>query len=234
VKPEYLALCLERLSASAASNVHIYADSVSEKILGEMEIVRDQYLPEAFLFRAKPHVPAVSGSWNILNAIKHGAKFADEVFLVEEDVMIYPDFFQWHATQTADISCGRRIPRHPKFLLYTNPGSRFSRRALDAIIPHINDEYYADTDKYCAKFPAVHLSTLDDGLIRRIIVAEGLTVSFPSTPKCAHQGIPLLNRLDIYPVVGESIGERVESVRQILAGPKNADRYAPLWEPYLP
>jgi hypothetical protein len=228
-----LALTLEKLASRTASNnidVHVYVDSNAN--LGQVEIIRDRYFPEAFLFSAKPHPPAVSGTWNILNAIKDAANYAEEVYLVEDDVWVFPDFFEWHESQTSDISCGRRMLRYPKFLLYTNPGSRLSRNALDKLLPHINDEYFSDTVKYCERFPAVHSSTLDDGLIRRVVAKEGLSVTFPTTPKCAHVGIPLLDRLDIYHINGTSWDDRLESVRKILAQPVNSDKYAPLWEPY--
>src|SRR5271170_6565338 len=110
-RPELLALNLQRLAVANrnyAFDVHIYADSVSETRLREIEVVRDLYLPEAFLFHAKPHVKAHSGSWNILQAIKSAARFSDNVYLIEEDVMIYPYFFDWHEAQGAPASCGRR------------------------------------------------------------------------------------------------------------------------------
>lgn len=219
----------------SAPDIHIYADSVSEEVLQQMEIVRDQYLPEAFLFHAKPHVLAESGSWNILQSIKSAAKFADEVYLVEEDVWVYPYFFKWHQSQTADISCGRRMLRWPNYPLYTNPGSRFSRRALDLLLPHINDDYYRDQTAYCARFPNTsHLSVLDDGLIRRVVIEHDLSFVFPEKPVCAHVGIPMMGKLDIYQVEGKTLEERIISTRNILTTPKNPRRYAILWEPYEP
>lgn len=234
-RPELLAITLEKLSAARnRPEVHIYADSVPESRLREIEIVRDLYLPEAFLFRAKAHAPAVSGTWNILNSIKDAARWVDTVYLVEEDVLVYPYFFEWHRAQTTDISCGRIMHTHPDFKLYTNPGSRWGKKALDALVPHICSEYFQDRDAYCAKFPPVHISTLDDGLMRRVIAANELTWNFPEKPVCAHAGFRLLNQVDIYMIGDGTLEERIVRVRELIANPPNRERYARDWEPYLP
>jgi hypothetical protein len=165
--------------------------------------------------------------------LKDAARWANEVYLVEEDVLVFSNFFDWHATQTSDISCGRIMPRYPDFKLYTNPGSRFSRCALDALVPHVCDEYYRDTDAYCDKVkPGVHISTLDDGLIRRVVAAENLTVTFPPSPVCAHVGFRWLGRLDIYQIPDGTLEERIERVRELVANPPNKERYARDWEPF--
>ena len=184
-RPEILALSLERLAnASNRPEVHIYADDVPESHLREIETVRDLYLPEAFLFRARPHVKAPSGCWNILNALKTSSKFADNVYLVEEDVFVYPYFFDWHQKHSdAPVSCGRKLPRYD---LYTNPGTCFRRPLLDALIPHICDEYFQNTDAYCrANFQEQFISTLDDGLIRRVLKQNGLKWGISRRRLCA-------------------------------------------------
>ena len=167
-RPELLAWCLRRLSeASTCPNVLICADI--EANLKETEYVRDKFFPSADILHAKPHIQVHSGCWNILNAIKIGASFADSVYLIEEDVMIFPNqFFRWHRAQSDEVSCGRRLANFP---YYTNPGSYLRRPLLNQLIPHITDEYFQDTVAYCeANFPpAPYTSTLDDGLIRRVI-----------------------------------------------------------------
>lgn len=237
-KPELMALSLEKLSqARNCPEVHIYADAVSEDILGEMEIVRDLYFPEAYLLRARPHVSAPSGCWNILNAIKDAARWADEVYLVEQDVLVYPYFFDWHATQTAPASCGRKIPRYE---WYTNPGSCLRRPLLDALVPHICPSYFTDTGSYCERmFSTQFISTLDDGLIRRVLFDGKMDWVFPTVPVCAHVGIRGMRikdqgGLDIYAYEGETLQSRIEGVRKIVAAPANQQRYAREWEPWEP
>jgi len=240
IRPELLALSLEALAnASNRPEVHIYADTQAN--LRELEIVRDLYLPEAFLFHAKLHTQAPSGTWNILNAILDASRWAQDVYLVEEDVLVYPYFFEWHQSQMAPASCGRRMLRYPNFDLYTNPGSCLRRPLLDKLVPHITDDYFQDTAAYCAAhFPPDHISTLDDGLIRRVLRMNNLEWVFPPEPVCAHVGISGIKRegegggLDIYAIKGDTLEERIESVRRLVVNPPMQERYARLWEPFRP
>lgn len=232
-----LALTLEKLSETKdVPEVHIYCDSVPESRLREVEVVRDLYFPEAFLFHAKPHLSAPSGCWNILNAIRAAAKFAENVYLVEEDVLVYPYFFQWHQSQTAPASCGRVHPderwiyRH----LYTNPGSLLRRPLLDVLIPHINDQYFQDTKLYCEmNFIPWDVSTLDDWLIRRVMRKNNMECVYPPSPVCAHVGFRGYGGLDIYQNHETDLMKKIERARVILATTNPKDRYARDFEPYL-
>jgi hypothetical protein len=235
-RPELLALSLEKLkSARSSVDVHIYADSVPEARLREIEVVRDLYFPEAFLFHAGAHQKAPSGCWNILNSIKHAAQFADDVYLVEEDVLVYPNFFEWHRSQTAVASCGRQnYPHWEHRHLYTNPGSLLRRPLLDALTPHINEEYFRDTTAYCVKhFPPWEVASLDDWLIRRVMKEHGWDAAY-GAPVCAHIGFRAYNRLHIYSNRDGGVLERVARAREIMAAVKKTDRYATDWEPYEP
>lgn len=233
-----MALTLEKLSAARGRpEVHIYADAVPESRLREIEWVRDTYLPEAFLFHARPHVPVPSGCWNILNAIKNASRWAESVYLVEEDVLVYPYFFEWHETQTAASSSGRRHwdARWKYINLYTNPGSCLRRPLLDALVPHINDEYFQDTKAYCEKhFDGWDVSTLDDWLIRRVMRKHGMVTSYPREPVCAHIGFRGYGQLDIYANNETDIEKKIARAREIMAGVSNTDRYARDFEPYSP
>lgn len=152
------------------------------------------------MFHARSHTRAHSGTWNILNSIKHASQSADRVYLVEEDVMVYPYFFDWHESQTAPASCGRVHPGYEsKEYNYFNPGSCLRRPLLDLLVPHINEEYYADTRAYAKRvFNADGGSFLDDGLIRCVMARAGMRGVFPESPVCAHQGFRYYNKLDIF------------------------------------
>jgi hypothetical protein len=233
-RPEFLALALERLAAARCRpEIHIYVDDVSESTLREVEVVRDRFLSEAFLFSARPHVKAPSGCWNILNSIKAAAEWAEDVYLVEDDIMVTPDFFEWHQAQTTEVSCGRKDPRffpaHP--YMYTNPGSCLRRPALDRILPHINDDYFARLRGYLDEHfaPAPEWSELDDGLIRRLV---GMC-AYPDKAVCYHQGIRSWGKSNLFPASGD-VMERVEqlreTIRRIEAGDPLLRRYAYLFD----
>jgi hypothetical protein len=244
-----LALNLQRLAVANrnyAFNVHIYADCVNETRLREIEQVRDLFYPEAFLFHAKPHVPAHSGSWNILQAIKSAAQFSDRVYLVEEDVSVFPAFFDWHEAQTAPASCGRRshIAKrwHEKHGdAYRNPGSCLRRPLLDLLIPHINDAYYTDQEGYCKAqgFPTEKYGSVDDGLICYVLEKAGMQAVYPDKPVCAHQGFFYYGKLDIFLNEETDILKRIERVKEIerliLGGmDPRFKRYAADFEPFNP
>lgn len=234
-RSEMLALCLQSLHAAIGNEVdkpevHIYVDSVDESRLREIEFVRDLYFPEAFLLHARPHIPAISGSWNILNSIKSAARFAENVYLVEEDVLVFPHFFQWHKSQTATASCGRRHwdPRWKHRDLYTNPGSCLRRPLLDALIPHINDLYISAPREYLDRtFGAWHeVSHLDDGLIRNVMREKGWSVSYPESAVCAHIGFKNYGVLDKFKNDEKDLNKRVERLREILSSTSSSDIFA--------
>jgi hypothetical protein len=227
-----LALCLERLGdARGLPPVSIYADTSAN--LDEIEWVRDTYLPTADIHHAKPHLEVPSGCWNILNSIKQGyLTGADRVYLVEEDVMVRPNFFEWHNSIGDEFlaSCGRKdpafYPRYPG--LYTNPGSCLHRDLLDAVVPHINDDYFRRLRDYMdEKLPPKwdEHSNLDDGLIRRTIRNMQGKCAYPETPVAVHQGFHFYRKVDRFVNEG-TIEERVEGLRKMLARIKPMERYA--------
>src|ERR1700677_4389991 len=101
-RPEFLALCLEKIAQTwEAENldVRIFLDWGIPARLADVEYCRDTYLPTAQIYQANPHQKVLSGTWNILRALKDGYETgAHRVFLIEEDVMVRPQFFHWHKT----------------------------------------------------------------------------------------------------------------------------------------
>lgn len=232
-----LALTLERLSQAnqRPADVRIYADTHAN--LEEVRFVRDTYLPEANLFHQPPHITTPSGCWNILDSIKKGFETGAEfVFLIEEDIAVYPDFFNWHWSQTDCLaSCGRKDRHHFPLYgpLYTNPGSCLRRPLLERLVPHINDDYFSRLHEYLDEHFGTWdtQSNLDDGLIRRVIRQMDGRAVYPDTPVCAHQGFRFYNKLDLYMNEG-TIQERIAGLRKMIASIKPGDRYAADFEPY--
>jgi hypothetical protein len=232
-RPEFLALALEKLSETPEANsldVRIYLDTCSDKRLEEVAFVRDTYLPTAEIFRAGLHVMAVSGCWNILHALKEGYETgAEYVFLVEEDVMVRPNFFQWHyQAQSEDdyfVTCGRRI-RQRTTDYFTNPGSCYRRDKLALVMPHIRMEYFADNAGYVEKhFPHMDdAGVLDDGLIRRVMRSVDGKVKCATPSVAVHQGFHYFGHFDRSTTHG-TIEERIVQLREMLARISPSDRY---------
>lgn len=240
-RPELLALTLEKLALCVdVPEVNIYLDAVGPERLDEVEYVRDMYYPLAYIHQARPHTPAPSGTWNILNAIKQGYELgAENVFLVEEDILVRPNFFKWHLDAMAEgflASCGRKdriyYPLYPG--LYTNPGSCLSRRLVEKVIPHINDIYFTDPRPYLNTcFGEWNTqSCLDDGLIRRVVRQMGGECKYPVAGVCAHQGFRFYNKLDIYMNRETTIEKKIARLRELIASLKPGDRYCKDFEPF--
>lgn len=237
-RPEMLALALERVSATGNDcDVHIYLDTCTSERLDEVEYIRDQYYPSALIFRAGKHVDAPSGCWNILNALKSGYDTgADRVFLIEEDVMVYPNYFDWHiGAQYADlrtVTCGRFIKRYGADY-YTNPGSCWPSHILESVIPHINDDFFRDRRGYMDRVFGQweEASDLDDGLMRRVIRSIGARITFPDEPVAVHQGYHQYGRSDMNRTFG-TIQERIDQARFLLSAINPTQRYYHDFEPY--
>lgn len=238
-RPEMCALALEQLAkAKDCPAVLVFVDDVSDKLKSEFQSVFTPFAPpRARLSFRKPHVKASSGCYNILTSIKDGYETgADAVALVEEDVLVMRDFFTRHWEEMdkgAVVSCGRfcRLfgPRYPT--IYTNPGSCLSRTFLEALVPHINDEFFRDTGGYMDRLqvpPVPGIHGLDDGLIRRVMWLNCWHPVQPpiDRPLCAHIGCQAIeNRYDFVGFNADApVLERAEQLRNFL---KTVDRQGP-------
>lgn len=216
-----LALGLEKISQAnnPDTDIRIFADTDTN--ISELGYVRDKYAPEALIFRARPHPPALSGTWNILHALKHAAQFAvDKVFLIEEDVLVAANFFDWHR-QNLRYDMFATCGREHKSKKYTNPGSAFHTHSLQMLAEHINNDFFSNPTGYMDKhFPGtVDDSPHDDGLIRRMIAHYSLKVGWPETPIAAHIGFRAYRRYDRW-INDGGIEQRIETVRKFIAEPK--------------
>lgn len=221
-------------------DVRIYLDNCPEQRLDEVEFVRNTYLPTAEIHRSGPHVAALSGCWNILHALREGYHSgADYIFLIEEDVLVFPRYFEWSLKELSEgcyfATCGRSRPQFPGNY-YTNPGACFPKESLRQIVPHINDHYFADRRGYLNRIfgELEGSSDLDDGLIRHVMRAAFGIVKYPRCPMVAHQGFRGYDKVDIYMNAGTNIQERIECLRSMLKRVSPNDRYAKDFEVFNP
>jgi hypothetical protein len=237
---EMLALALERLARTNESDldVRIFADTDAN--LEELDYVRDNYYPDAMIFHAGPHVDVPSGMWNILNALKQGYETAaDLIYIVEEDVLVKPDFFKWHqSAQEPGIlaTCGRRMQGAlASYSQYTNPGSCFSLDKLRLVVKHITKDLFNNRRAYMdGVFGRMdEVSDLDDGLIRRIARFYGLPVKYPDIPKCSHIGFTAYNRYFGWTNNEGDIKYRIEKLRMMLPTVDMKSRYTHDFEPSI-
>jgi hypothetical protein len=240
-RPELLALALEGLANAreCPDDIRIFVDYSAKDSLDDFAWVRDNYFPTAEIFLAKPHITVPSGCWNILNSIKQGYEAgADAIYLIEEDVRVKPDYFpyaKWAIKAGYPAALGRETPmnRH-NGPVYTNPGSALSRATVAKLVPHINDDYFQRLrdylDEHFDAYP--HFSDLDDGLIRRVILADKGKCLVPTTPMATHLGFYFYNKLDIYKNYETVIQNRIERARELFRTVKVGDRYSRDFEPF--
>lgn len=228
-----LALTLEALRNNNPLNIPVAIHVDYNGQIQDVARVRDLYYPDAELFVSSVHLPVPSGCWNILNALKAGYDSgASLVFLIEEDVLIKPGYFQFHFHAHNDpnvlASCGRWAwfnDLHGPH--YTNPGSCLKRKLLAEVITHMHDDYYTRLREYlCEAFPPWEvMSELDDGLIRRCVVKLGGICAFPETPVVRHIGWVQYDRLAEYKNYETDIEKRISRLREIMSTLKEGDRY---------
>lgn len=213
-RPEFLQLCLEFLNVCLESQDKEFwicldaheedAGKISTSMKVEQGLVVNSWknkLSIKFIQR-KPH-KFYGNSLNILEAYKSAyATDAEFVYLVEDDVIVRPDFFKWHMSiqkpkYFCSIAFGHKL-RSPNSSLfyetqsYTSCGVCWRRENLGRIVEHANENYYGNLSEYLhSKFPASKYEneTLEqDGLIRRIIERDNLTNIQPALPRCFHVG----------------------------------------------
>jgi hypothetical protein len=169
----------------------------------------------------------------------------DRTYLIEDDVMIHPDFFKWHRAQHDDEdshelfgSMAWIFNRHAPIVemdmrqpWYYSIGVCFARDKLRLIVEHATPNYYIDMPAYLAQ----HFKTSplndpmniqhfeQDGLIQRIIDKEKMQTVSPGIAKCTHLGFYGYNRgwgceKEIYAGCG-TFAERLSKLTQFLGDP---------------
>lgn len=158
-------------------------------------------------------------SFNVLYNLPRGEEYT---ILIEEDVIVGRDFFQWHAAvhdqghlfsahANLNVNSAPREGMTDEYYLtsrdYGSIGVSLSGEAMEHIAPHINGDYFADPVRYIRKhFPDSWLGygfSEQDGLIRRIQAQTDLPQAYPCHlyldgnlygPRCYHAGYVGKNR----------------------------------------
>lgn len=244
-RPEFLYLSLEKIHEAEGSDtklIWIYQDRKFGDIdqfaneLAETETVIE-YWGRAFGKRLRAFMRAENGYYgNSLNVLGAYAKAyqtdAKLVYLVEDDILITPDFFTWHeSVQNSDAfcsvagSCDRNtLTMLDDFLCseYASLGVCWKRENLAAIIEHANQDYYRNQTPYILKhFPSSHLGLKmmeQDGLIQRIMEQRHEWAMYSVPPRAFHVGVFGYHR-SIGPdnMFQGSLPERIEFYRRAVS-----------------
>lgn len=215
-RPEMLRVCLEHIAACKDPDIFVMvsvdyhagkAPPPLEEIEEVVALLRKQL--EIRISIRRPH-PYPGNSYNILNAYGDAWLYASEfVFLVEDDVMVEPDFFSWSRAvhegvpRSSPSSIGRlfcsvgvanrRSGKVRSKSDYASLGVCFRRQTLAAIIDHACTGYFQDMRGYCRrKFGALfdQEDVEQDGLILRVMGSVNGVSAWPDrrNPKARHVG----------------------------------------------
>lgn len=222
-RPEFLWHCLDNLTrAHGIDMVHVIF-SPDFGYSRDIPTVIQEFAPKLKSYEVR-RVPSIhhrgsKQSHNVLSGYMYAAtKSSGLVFMVEEDVMVSRDFFDFHrAVHQAEpnlfcslstVNHNRKVTTtdHPEdyYLTtddYCSLGVCFdSRTILDHIAPHIGRPYYSNSGNYCLRtFPNSSIGrgyTEQDGLIRRIQESFGslMPIAYPHVPRAFHSGFYGYNR----------------------------------------
>lgn len=185
--------CLEHISACDHPPITVFADWHVDKPappIAEITEVCNRFSVAVEV--REPH-SYIGNSFNVLTAYKESADF-DLVYIIEDDVMITPDFFDWHREQQEQkpfCSVGCRNTRSGKLKSYDDYASLgvcLSRESIAEISKHACHEYFSDMSGYCTRFGPSKEFTEQDGLILRIMASVGGFSLWPEEPKAIHVG----------------------------------------------
>jgi Glycosyltransferase like family 2 len=243
-RPEMLAVCLEHLRKCQEFNsldVHVYIDRHEDQAFAAFNEIGEVIGSDTVLLpRVKNNF--LGNSFNILMALHEAYNDrCKRVFLIEDDVMVKPDFFTWqyrqfeqHPDAFAVIggwntrtfpaeNCGESYVTTGEDLCSIGVG--YPRSTLKNILPHINYAYLSDMVGYCQRVFPEHNGNPNmaeqDGLIQRIMLREEHKVVWSNPSRAVHAGWYGYHRPNT-PRPQGTLEERIAQVR--LAIDKAGDR----------
>jgi hypothetical protein len=213
-RPQYLKLCLEYLSQAVGienQEIWLFVDRGRSLVREFYEVLADfKHLSIRTTFR--PEHNYHGNSYNTLEAYKEAyATDAKFIYLVEDDVLVRPDFFKWHEAIQEKVnpfvSVAYRCSRNsevrtdivdPEAYLtsskdFASIGCCWRREQLAPVIQHAKIEYYSDLAGYLAKhFPNNRFAGSfweQDGMVMRLLGNNNdYIVAFGYVPRSFHFG----------------------------------------------
>lgn len=199
-RPEFLAVCLEAiLTAEPTMAIHVFPDRGTN----ELEVCKQYAAVHHLTIQHAYH----GNTFNMLMALKWAYDFgAQRVFVIEDDAIVEPSFFQWCRTALESkpdsfAACGWQfspdqvVSEGPDISIpwYLSVCSCLPRKSLSQIVHHAVPEYFSDMGGYADKaFPTSFRKGTkhyeQDGLILRICESQAKSCVWPRKPKATHIG----------------------------------------------
>lgn len=219
-RPEFLWHCLANLKRCEGADQLHYIFWFDQDHTPELhEVIKD------FPFSHEVQSPQRKGwrdskqSYAVLMGYRYAASKARQfVFMVEEDVMVRTDFFQYHYAvhgQNPGLFCSIAVANPNRVLVdsgsneqyylsggdYCSLGVCYRAAVLQTLVdPHANTTYFLNMPDYCKRHfptsPFGYSFAEQDGLIRRVqwSLAKLYPIAYPWTPRAYHAGLYGKNR----------------------------------------
>jgi len=223
-RPEMLWLCLEHLAVCPdiqSVQIRVYVDAHVNQHpppRAEIEAVIEKFPLLSLQIGFRPPHQYHGNSYNVLMAYRDAYETdAKYVFMVEDDVMVHPRFFEWHRAQHAHhpLGCSIAVVKEPQHGNYASLGVCFRREKLQVILPHCRPAYFQNLRAYCrSQFPPGPWDCEQDGLFCRLL--KGQPVVWANTPYAQHVGWYGYHRKRSVRPTG-TLNERHLQVKQILS-----------------
>lgn len=183
-------------------------------------------------------------TFNVMEAFRwaYNGQF-QRIYYIEDDVMIHPDFFEWHRTVHDDwddifATMGWVFNHHAPITedlmfqpWYYSIGTCFTREKLGLIAKHASPRYYDDMPNYVDKafkgsilnapFNISHFE--QDGLIQRVLDLDKSQTVACGIAKCTHLGVYGYNRgwekRDDFFADAEDFEERLARISKLIGDP---------------
>lgn len=194
-RPEMVWLCLDHLAACPEAReveVRVCVDGrAGHAPIDEFVYVVAQHPTLTATIHVGPSHRYHGNSFNVLRSFQAAVTGGfDWIYLVEDDVLVRPEFFQWHQRFQREYAVclaatiGVADPGHGA---YASLGVCLDRGVTNTIAAHGHAAYFSDMRGYCRRtFPASPFDCEQDGLIARVLA--GCTVVWADPPVCSHVG----------------------------------------------
>jgi hypothetical protein len=244
-RPDFLSACLQRLliADDGRQNYLICFDRGFSRECGPVAGAFIRRLGSRARIRRRAQHRYKGNSFNVLTSYREAVAAApDLVHLVEEDVFVGADYFEFHrqAHDIAPDAFAVSACRNQQFPPDVNPpdqedtiypdvsyqsiGVSFQLDPLSEVIQHANHDYFARPVAYCRRtWPnsAINPNNAEqDGLIHRMIEASGRPTVYPFSPRAYHAGFVGYHRKGALP--GGTVAQRAARLLQMTTADLNA------------
>lgn len=229
-RADMLTVCLRKIQLANKANEQFYLFLVDRGF--DQEIIHTiNEFPLEKKIHYTPYHRFRGNSYNLLEGYKIAyEKYSSElVYMVEEDIFIGKDFFDFHEKVQSQyysfcvsaVNChgdGRSFPLEPNSIYcyphYQSLGVSWRRENLKDIVKHANLKFYRHMGSYVvSEFPKSQYGNAfheQDGLINRIREKFNDGVIYPYVPRAFHAGYKGYNRPG-----KDFIGSRIERANKI-------------------